>query len=359
MGLSKIIHVAHITLQPTTGMGRIACEWQAAAGRKEIEFIHIGKEEVGPVAHRLLFPLKARKIAERLDDDRTVLLIHEPCAWAFMSVPRFKVAFSHGIELRGADIASAHEKISLKSKLTRPVLRWLGKRGLQAMDSILASNTDDRDYLVEKSIMERDGIRIFRNGIDYIPPNSIQTSDAPERQRTVVFNASWLPRKGTDTLIKAAMRLFERGIRLRWLLIGTVKPDEQVLASWPEALRGDITIVRHFQREDEIALLSRGEIFVLPSFFEGQPLSLLQAMAAGLCCIASDCCGQKDLIQHRQNGLLFIRGKDEELADLIQQALSDPSLRLEMARNARASMSTRTWTNAADEVMLWLQACSL
>lgn len=354
MGLSKIIHVAQITLQPTTGMGRIACEWAAAAQRSGLLFTHIGRDEVGPVAHRLLFPLKARKIAESQVDKETLVLVHEPCAWAFKGMSLPKVAFSHGIELRGAEIEPHYQKIAPKSRLTRPLLNWLGRRGLMAMDLVLASNANDRDYLVDRAIMTRDRIRIFRNGID---ETSGQETTAPDRERTVVFNASWLPRKGTGTLVKAAVRLAERGVRPRWLLIGTVKSDEEVLSSWPETLRRDVTIVRTFPREEEHALVSRGDIFVLPSFFEGQPLSLLQAMAAGLCCIASDCCGQKDLILHRQNGLFFEPGNDLELAALIQEVLENRALRHELGGNARASMAGRTWQSAADEIMLWLRAC--
>lgn len=356
MSLERIIHVAQIALEPTTGMGRIACEWQAAARRSGLDFIHIGPEEVGPVAHRLLFPLKARKLAEKLPRQGTLLLIHEPCAWAFRGVPRSKVAFSHGIELRGAEIESTFQRISPKSRLTRPVLRWLGRRGLVAMDAILVSNQDDKKYLVARRIMSDDCVRVFRNGVD---PFSVsgQGDPKPEAGRTVVFNGSWLPRKGIDLLVQAALLLGERGIHPRWLLIGTGKSKEEVLGSWPTALHADLTILPNFQRDEELSLISGAEIFVLPSYFEGQPLALLQAMAAGLCCITSDCCGQKDLIRHGENGLLFPPGDERRLADLIQQAWEDEALRRGLGRAARACMAERTWASVADEVIGRIEEC--
>jgi glycosyltransferase involved in cell wall biosynthesis len=356
MNLRTLIHVAQIDLTPTSGMGRIAWEWRAAAQRGGIDFIHLGQEEIGPVRHRLLFPPKAREKAMTLAEEGTALLIHEPCAWAFRRVPWPVIAFSHGVEPRGFEIERHFEPTSPKRRITTPILRWLGLRGLRAMDLILVSNSDDRKYLLDRSIQPRERIRIFRNGVDASPtpgPDATTTS-AP----TVLFNGSWLERKGIATLIQAAALLAEKGIRPRWLLIGTVASEQEVLARWPEVLRPEVSVIPSFQREEEAALLARAEIFVLPSFFEGQSLALAQALAAGRCCIASNCCGQRDLIQHGQNGLLFTPGNGTELAGLIQRALDDRNLREELGRNARITARELAWASVADDVIAMIrQAC--
>jgi glycosyltransferase involved in cell wall biosynthesis len=354
MSSPRIIHVAQIELTPTKGMGRIACEWQAAARRAGLDFTHVGPEEVGPVAHRLLYPVKARKIADRLAGPETILLVHEPCAWAFRGFAGLKVAFSHGIENRGFDIERAYQGISAKRRVTEPLLRWLNRRGLTGMDAIFVSNHEDVEYLVDQKIMPSDRIKVFRNGVD---PSPVSAPDdfSGELGKTIVFNASWLQRKGTVTLVRAAALLAERGIRPRWLVIGTGPLSEKVPADWPEALRQDLTIIPRFPRDEEIALLSRADIFVLPSYFEGQPLSLLQAMAAQRCCITSDCCGQRDIIRHGENGLLFPPGDASALADAIQQVWENPTLRRELGRAAGATVAHRTWESATDELMLWLK----
>lgn len=352
--LQRIIHIAQIGLDSTTGMGRTACEWKMAAEKNGLDFHHIGPQEVGPVAHRLVFPLKARKIAEKLAAHGTLFLIHEPCAWAFQDVPHPKVAFSHGIELRGSEIEGTFQKKSPKSKLTQPLLHLLGRRGLVAMNEILVSNQDDKDYLVTERIKDADHIRVFRNGIDPFPAFDRDDSKSAI-ENTIVFNGSWIARKGIDLLVRAAALLAERGIRPHWLLIGTSKSREEILSSWPPDFHSNLTIVPTYQRHEEASLLSQGEIFVLPTFFEGQSLALLQAMAAGLCCITSDCCGQKDVIHHGQNGLLFTPGDDLKLADLIQQVWENRDLRHELGRNASASVVERTWSNVANDLILWLK----
>ena len=106
-----------------------------------------------------------------------------------------------------------------------------------------------------------------------------------------------------------------------------------------------------FPASEEQTLLSRAHLFILPSFFEGQPLSLLQAMAAGRCCITTNCCGQRDLIQDGDNGLLYEPGDAKTLASLIEKCMTSPSLRQTLGAKARASVSDRTWEAVSAEVV--------
>ncbi len=353
MHLDRIIHVAQISLTATTGMGRIACEWQAAAQRNGIEFVHVGNDEVGPIAHRVLFPTKARNFAEKLAGPGTLYLIHEPSAWPFRGLPQPKVAFSHGVELRGFEVERKHKGISLKRRFTEPVWRWLGRRSLTSVDALFASNHEDRDYLTQRKILEPGQVRIFRNGTDPVPEPEASVAGA---EKTIVFNASWHERKGTLSLVRAAVLLKERGIQPQWLLIGVCRSREEVLADWPEDLWPNVTVIPEFQRGEELSLLARGEIFVLPSYYEGQSLALLQAMAAARCCVTSDCCGQRDIIRNGQNGLLFPTGDAEGLADQLQLALLEkPDLRRELGMAARMTVKDRSWPEVTDELILWLR----
>ena len=148
----------------------------------------------------------------------------------------------------------------------------------------------------------------------------------------------------------AAERLRRRGVVARFLLAGTGAPEAEVLAAWPAELRGAVRALPSFPAEGEAALYSQADLFVLPSFFEGQPLALLQAMAAGCCCLASDIAGNRDLIAHRRNGLLHAEGNAAELADQMAECLASPALREELGQAARRSMAGRTWEAVAREV---------
>ena len=81
---------------------------------------------------------------------------------------------------------------------------------------------------------------------------------------------------------------------------------------------------------------ARATVFVLPSRFEGFPNVLLEAMAAGCACIASDCLtGPADLIRHGENGLLLpAEATVDDWVEAISGLLQDPDRRLQMGQRA-------------------------
>jgi len=187
---------------------------------------------------------------------------------------------------------------------------------------------------------------VFSNGVE---PTSVTAADAPSSDFTVLFLGSWLARKGVATLVGAAEALAERGTSVRWLLAGTGVDANSIRRQFPPRQRATVEVIPTFSPDDEERLLRQAHVFVLPSFFEGQPLALLQAMAAGRCCVTTDCCGQRDLIQHDHNGLLFPPGDAAGLATLLTRCLDDSALRLRLGTAARESVATRSWpqTSAA------------
>ena len=81
---------------------------------------------------------------------------------------------------------------------------------------------------------------------------------------------------------------------------------------------------------------ARATVFVLPSRYEGFPNVLLEAMAAGCACIASDCLtGPSDLIRHGENGLLLPpQATTEAWVDAIETLLIDPEYRRRLGARA-------------------------
>ena len=81
---------------------------------------------------------------------------------------------------------------------------------------------------------------------------------------------------------------------------------------------------------------ARATVFVLPSRYEGFPNVLLEAMAAGCACIASDCLtGPSDLIRHGENGLLLPpQATTEAWVDAIETLLIDPDYRRQLGARA-------------------------
>lgn len=352
-----IVHVSEVDLTEESGMGRVGWHWQRAFEQQGYEFIHIGPSIVGKVRHPGLFPAAAYRAYQQLHRQPAVLLVHEPASGAFLKANVPMGLVSHGIERRDWEMMLNGEKLG-RPKVRRRT-RWLFPwwrlrncdRGLRQANFLLLLNQEDSTYAQRHYGRSPDQIYVFKNGI-YPTDLTEKMGQALQGDLTILFLGSWIERKGIRVLTQAADLLHQQGITLRWLLAGTgAMEPAHILQDWPAAVRPWVEIIPRFKLAEESSLFARSQLFVLPSFFEGQPLSLLQAMASGQCCIASNCCGQRDLIQPGKNGLLHESGNAEQLAGAIVQCIKDPLLREKLGHQARMSVDDRSWQAVSAQVV--------
>jgi len=88
-------------------------------------------------------------------------------------------------------------------------------------------------------------------------------------------------------------------------------------------------------RPDVAGLLAKAHIFVLTSNWEGFPLTILEAMRAGLPVVASHVGGVKESIVDEQTGFLVPRGNAEVLKERLQTLIDNPDLRVQMGQRGQ------------------------
>jgi glycosyltransferase involved in cell wall biosynthesis len=149
--------------------------------------------------------------------------------------------------------------------------------------------------------------------------------------------------KGHPTLLQAAAKIDD----LHLWLVG--KPaDEEYAKSLREMVveLGLSSRVRFLENIGDIpALLAETDIFVLPTWArngheEGCPVALLEAMAAGKSCVATDVAGSRDLVEHGVSGLLVAPESVGQLVDALRQLLSSSDQRRVMGLEARKRVET-------------------
>ncbi|MDQ3289171.1 MAG: glycosyltransferase [Pseudomonadota bacterium] len=94
------------------------------------------------------------------------------------------------------------------------------------------------------------------------------------------------------------------------------------------------------ERRDVPRLLQAVDFLVLPSHFEGQSNAVLEAMAAGCPVIASNVGGTPELVHDGRTGLLFPTDDADALAASMSRLVSEPDLRMRLARSAREHVAT-------------------
>ncbi|WP_300603228.1 glycosyltransferase [Niabella sp.] len=114
-------------------------------------------------------------------------------------------------------------------------------------------------------------------------------------------------------------------------------PDEAVLKNLAEKKGLQNRIFFMGFTPAPLEALKQADIFIFPSKFEGFPLALTEAMAAGLPCIGfRSCSGVNELIQHGENG--FLANDPAEMQQLLETLITQPELRQQMGANAHRSM---------------------
>jgi glycosyltransferase involved in cell wall biosynthesis len=154
------------------------------------------------------------------------------------------------------------------------------------------------------------------------------------------------PQKNLPVLVEAASRMRNA---CTWVVLGDGEP--QLLAQLQLQVRAAGTPV-HFvgARSDADRWLRAAEVFVLPSEWEGQPLVVQEAMAAGTPVVATDVGGLHDMISG--TGLLVTPGDPEAIAKATDLVLSDPGLREELAAHGREV--ARALPDGRDTASRWL-----
>jgi glycosyltransferase involved in cell wall biosynthesis len=139
--------------------------------------------------------------------------------------------------------------------------------------------------------------------------------------------------KRVDLLIEAAPHVL-KDMNTKFLIVGDgyLRADLEHLAA--DLGVGD-NIIFAGSRNDVYSILAGSDVFLNTSASEGLSNSIMEAMRAGLPVVASDVAGNRELISHGENGLLFEPGNAQHLAEEIVFLLKDPDASLRMGKNSR------------------------
>lgn len=177
-------------------------------------------------------------------------------------------------------------------------------------------------------------IHIVRCGIDTetFRPRPEPGNDAAQ----IVCVGRLVPAKAQHLLLQACKTLRERGHKFHLTLIGDGEDRESLKTRALQWCMGNcIAFTLGVTPEQVNEHLDRADIMVLPSFAEGLPVVLMEAMAKEVPCVSSRIMGIPELIEHEQNGLLTAPSDLEDLVAQIERLLVDPELRARLGRCAR------------------------
>lgn len=162
----------------------------------------------------------------------------------------------------------------------------------------------------------------------------------PADKKWVCSVAQFIERKGCWIFLEAAAELREKRADLFFLWLGTAPlSDETKAAIEKYDLQDSFRFLSAKEignnRNDLLTLLAAADLFVLPSFQEGLPVALIEAMALGKTCLASRVNAIPEAVKHLETGILVDAGDSKKLAEAIDQIINNPDLSAKIGAKAR------------------------
>lgn len=99
------------------------------------------------------------------------------------------------------------------------------------------------------------------------------------------------------------------------------------------------------------AAFADADIYLLPSLFEGTPLTLIEAMMSGMPIVTTNVCGMKDVIRNGENGLLIPIRSPDAIVSAVKRLVADQAYRARLGHAAQAeALEKYTWPRVAAPV---------
>jgi glycosyltransferase involved in cell wall biosynthesis len=150
----------------------------------------------------------------------------------------------------------------------------------------------------------------------------------------VLFLGRLGERKGTYDLLKAVALLHERHRTLQVICGGDGELDKTRKLAEELGIASRVRLVGWVKGHDKERLLSEAAVLILPSYHEGLPMAVLEAMAHGVPIISTHVGGIPDIIENGREGILIAPGDVIALADSLERLLKNPPLRIAMGKVA-------------------------
>jgi glycosyltransferase involved in cell wall biosynthesis len=257
----------------------------------------------------------------------------------------------------GARLAGVPKRISIQHLITpadanrgwvRGAIRKLFgplnlKLSASLFQSTIAVSADLRNSLIRDFGYPERRVMTIHNGVSLTEFSPSAKNGAELRNKlglrsedfVLVCTARLSEQKGIDVLLQGISRAMQKGVHSKCLIIGEGPLKEKLI----EQAR-DLGISEHVYFEgfsdDVRPYLQASSAFILTSYREGLPISILEAMACGLPCIVTNVGGNSEAVTDMINGLVIPAGSPEAVANAIMYLASHVEERAQMAKRARS-----------------------
>ena len=209
-------------------------------------------------------------------------------------------------------------------------LRRIVKMRLEGMAVILVLGESWRRFVLSVAPAAR--VVVLPNSV---PIPAMQAAHAERDVIELLFLGIVGHRKGVYDLLQAFSIVQSHRPNLRLTIAGNGEIEKARLSAAALGILDFVTFSGWIDGEAKNKLLEHSDIYVLPSYNEGLPVSILEAMSWGLPVISTDVGAIAELVRHDVDGLIVAAGAPDQLAKALLQLANSRELRLRMGKSGR------------------------
>lgn len=216
----------------------------------------------------------------------------------------------------------------------------LYRRALNGISGIFFQNRDDRELFQKLGLINR--LPAYLEPGTGVDLNKFTPAPFPEEPIRFLLIARLLEAKGLREYAEAAKMLARKWPNAQFQLLG---PPEQGPGSISvrelENWQNDGAIHYHGQTSDVRPYIANSHVAVLPSWREGVPTSVMEAMAMGRPVVLANSPGCRELLEEGENGFFSSPRNEDSLACAMEKFLADPALIPQMGKRSREIVCER------------------
>lgn len=233
-----------------------------------------------------------------------------------------------------AGVGSVFLANSLKARIVRFILRQEYRLALGKCKSIFFQNNDDVEVFRANGILRKQDVALLRgSGVNL---EHFRRMPLP-KEPAFLYVGRLIRDKGVREYLLACQEIKKIYPKVRCMLVGPFDSNPTSLQKDELQQYIDRGVIEYFgEQEDVRPYLNACSVFVLPSYHEGTPKSVLEAMATGRAVLTTNAPGCRETVIHGKNGYLVCVKCVDELVQKMKDLIESPDVVDKMAAESRA-----------------------
>ncbi|GGZ60402.1 glycosyltransferase [Mesonia mobilis] len=232
----------------------------------------------------------------------------------------------------------AYSYLSAQNGFKKGIFLSIEKLAAKLNNKILASSYSEKNRAIDEVGYPENRVEVFSNSIK--PINSVQDLTIEETWPKNYICSVGRPsyQKNIEFMVEviAEVKKSIKDIHLVLMGVGFHSPNLEAVKQKIESyqLKDNITLLEWTKREDIFHIIKNSSLYISTARYEGLPYSIIESLALSKACVVTDADGNRDLIEHNQNGFVIFENNVQDFKEKIITILENDDLRKTFEKNS-------------------------